>query len=139
MRPFGRKFLPKNRLIGLLFRMRKALYMDTASTTRTRTFTWEDPTPTLQALRTMRGIDSLRAMVAGELPPPPVAFLLDMRLVEVEEGRVVFAGEPAEYQYNPLGSVHGGVTATLLDSALGCAVQSVLPQGTGYTTIELKV
>jgi uncharacterized protein (TIGR00369 family) len=60
-------------------------------------------------------------------------------MTEVSEGRVVFAIEPAEYHYNPLGTVHGGVTAILLDSALGCAIQSMLPAETGYTTIELKV
>jgi uncharacterized protein (TIGR00369 family) len=87
----------------------------------------------------MSGLESLKAALSGELPPPPIAAMLDMRLVEVEEGRVVFAMEPAEYQYNPLGTVHGGVTATLLDSALGCTVQSMLPSGTGYTTIELKI
>jgi uncharacterized protein (TIGR00369 family) len=62
-----------------------------------------------------------------------------MWMTEVDEGRVVFAVGPAEYHYNPLGTVHGGVIATLLDSALGCAVQSMLPSGTGYTTLELKV
>jgi uncharacterized protein (TIGR00369 family) len=57
----------------------------------------------------------------------------------VSEGRVVFSAEPAEYHYNPLGTVHGGIAATLLDSAMGCAVQSLLPAGTGYTTLEIKV
>ena len=113
--------------------------MSTASTTRTRTFTWEDPAAIMRVGRTMSGLESLKAVLAGELPPPPIAAMLDMRLVEVEEGRVVFAIEPAEYQYNPLGTVHGGVTATLLDSALGCTVQSMLPSGTAYTTIELKI
>jgi uncharacterized protein (TIGR00369 family) len=64
---------------------------------------------------------------------------MDMWITEVSEGRVVFAAEPAEYHYNPLGTVHGGVMATLLDSVLGCAVQSMLPAGTSYTTLELKV
>jgi uncharacterized protein (TIGR00369 family) len=113
--------------------------MSTASTTRTRTFTWEDPATIRRVGITMSGLESLKAVLSGELPPPPVAAMLDMRLVEVEEGRVVFAIEPAEYQYNPLGTVHGGVTATLLDSALGCVVQSMLPSGTTYTTIELKI
>jgi uncharacterized protein (TIGR00369 family) len=65
--------------------------------------------------------------------------LLGMRIAEVEEGRVVFALDPAEYHYNPMGSVHGGILATLLDSAMGSAVQSLAPAGVGYTTLEFKV
>lgn len=95
--------------------------------------------PSVQAGKSMSGIQYLRAIQTGELPPPPIAELLGMYMTEVDEGRVVFSVEPAEYHYNPLGTVHGGVTATLLDSALGCAVQSMLPPGTGYTTLELKV
>lgn len=113
--------------------------MSTASTKRTRTFTWEDPAIFRQVGRTMSGLESLKAGLAGELPPPPIAAMLDMRIIEAEEGRVVFAMEPAEYQYNPLGTVHGGVTATLLDTALGCVVQTMVPSGTSYTTIELKI
>jgi uncharacterized protein (TIGR00369 family) len=89
--------------------------------------------------KNISGIAYLKAMQSGELPPPPIAVLMDMSITEVSEGRVVFAAEPSEYHYNPLGTVHGGVMATLLDSALGCAVQSMLPAGTSYTTLELKV
>ena len=106
---------------------------------RTRVITWEDPTETVQTGKTISGIAFLRAMQSGELPPPPFAALLGIWITEVSEGRVVFAAEPSEYHYNPLGTVHGGVIATLLDSALGCAVQSMLPAGTSYTTLELKV
>jgi uncharacterized protein (TIGR00369 family) len=106
---------------------------------RTRVITWEDPTETVQTGKTISGIDFLKAMQSGELPPPPFAALLGIWITEVSEGRVVFAAEPSEYHYNPLGTVHGGVIATLLDSALGCAVQSMLPAGTSYTTLELKV
>src|SRR5256885_7743670 len=106
---------------------------------RTRVITWEDPTAALQKGKTISGIEYLKALQTGELPPPPIAVLMDMWITEVSEGRVVFAAEPAEYHYNPLGTVHGGVMATLLDSALGCAVQSMLPAGTSYTTLELKV
>jgi uncharacterized protein (TIGR00369 family) len=113
--------------------------MSESETSRSRTVTWEDPMLTVQAGKTMSGIQLLRALQSGELPPPPVLVLLGMRLIEVDEGRVVFAVEPAEYHYNPLGMVHGGMTATLLDSALGCTVQSMLPSGTSYTTLELKV
>ncbi|GHO97757.1 phenylacetic acid degradation protein [Reticulibacter mediterranei] len=113
--------------------------MSTASTTRTHTFSWEDPAPILQASKTMSGMEYLRAVLAGELPAPPVAALIDMRITEADEGRVVFTAEPAEYHYNPLGTVHGGIICTLLDSSLGCAVQTLLPAGTSYTTLELKV
>jgi uncharacterized protein (TIGR00369 family) len=78
-------------------------------------------------------------MVAGEVPPPPVAQLLGMGIAEIEVGRVVFTMNPAEYHYNPIGTVHGGVISTLCDSAMGCAIQSTLPAGVGYTTVELKV
>lgn len=106
---------------------------------RTRTITWEDPVPGAKNGRTMSGLDYLKAMQAGAVPPPPIAVLMDMRIEEVSEGRVVFAVQPAEYHYNPLGTVHGGLAATLLDSALGCAIHSTLPVGMGYTTLELKV
>jgi len=78
-------------------------------------------------------------MIAGELPAPPISQTLDFILVEAEHGRVVFQGRPGFAQYNPMGIVHGGWFATLLDSALGCAVASILPAGKGYTTAELKV
>jgi uncharacterized protein (TIGR00369 family) len=106
---------------------------------RTRTITWEDPTPAIQMGKTMSGIAYLKAFQTGELPPPPISVLLGMSITEVSEGRVVFVAEPSECHYNPLGTVHGGVMATLLDSALGCAVASMLPAGTSYTTLELKV
>ena len=106
---------------------------------RQRTITWQDIRPGLAAAPTMSGLDYLRAMMRGDLPPPPMANLLNFELVEVTEGRAIFAVEPAEYHYNPLGVVHGGLAATLCDSALGCAVHSLLPAGTGYTTIELHV
>ena len=112
--------------------------MSDAQAERRRTISWEDPTAAVQKGKTMSGIEYLKAMASGELPPPPIANLIGMWVAEVGEGRVVFAAEPAEYQYNPLGTVHGGIAATLLDSAMGCAVQSMLPAGTGYTTIELK-
>ena len=73
------------------------------------------------------------------MPPPPIAALIGMDVREVSEGRVVFTLQPAAYHYNPIGSVHGGVAATLLDSAMGCTVQSVLKQGQWYTTLEIKV
>ena len=77
-------------------------------------------------------------MVAGELPPPPIAVTLDFDLVEVEAGRAVFEGVPAEFDYNPIGVVHAGYTVTLLDSAMGCAFVSTAEPGTSWTTLELK-
>lgn len=112
---------------------------DLKETTRTRVITWEDPTTAVQTGKTVSGLAYLQALQSGELPPPPIAVLMGMWISEVSEGRAVFALEPAEYHYNPLGTMHGGVMATVLDSSLGCVVQSVLPAGTGYTTLELKV
>lgn len=106
---------------------------------RTRTITWADPVPAAEAGRTMSGLEHLRAMSDGRIPPAPIMKLLGFRPVEVEAGHVVFAALPAEYHYNPIGVVHGGFAATLLDSAMGCAVHSTLPAGTGYTTLEVKV
>ncbi len=90
-------------------------------------------------MRTLPGLECLQRLIAGELPPPPMARLMDIRLVEVARGRAVFAGTPAEYHYNPLGVVHGGYAMTLLDSAMGCSVHSTLEAGDLYTTIELKI
>jgi uncharacterized protein (TIGR00369 family) len=106
---------------------------------RTRTVTWEDPRPLAEAGRGVSGLEFLQRIVSGELSPPPFAALLDFDLVEVSEGRATFAVNPAEYHYNPIGVVHGGLAATLLDSAMGCAVHSMLPAGAGYTTLEIKV
>jgi len=87
----------------------------------------------------MSGLDCMRAIIAGTLAPPPVARLLDITLVEADRGRVLFAMHPAEWMYNVIGSVHGGVAATLLDSCMGCAVQTTLEAGAGYTTVDLDV
>lgn len=106
---------------------------------RTRTVTWEDPMIGAQAARTMSGLAYLQAMLRGEIPGPPIANLMNFQPVEVAEGRVVFACVPAEYHYNPIGVVHGGLASTLLDSVMGCVVQSILPAGVGYTTLELHV
>jgi uncharacterized protein (TIGR00369 family) len=87
----------------------------------------------------MTGLELLRAIAAGEAPGAPIAELMGFDGMEVEEGRVVFAAVPGPQHYNPIGVVHGGLAATLLDSAMGCAVHSTLPEGVGYTTLELKV
>jgi uncharacterized protein (TIGR00369 family) len=85
------------------------------------------------------GLEVLQAMLRGELPYPPIARTLDFQLVEVEAGRAVFQGAPGPGHLNPLGTLHGGWYATLLDSALGCAVHTMMPPGRGYTTAELGV
>ncbi len=85
------------------------------------------------------GLELLKSMLAGELPYPHIADTLDFSVIAVEAGSVTFQGTPQLKHYNPMGSVHGGWYATLLDSALGCAVQSVLPPGRAYTTVELSV
>ena len=107
-------------------------------TSRSRTLLWQDPVATAAAGATMTGIEYMRAIVAGEMPPPPIAVTMRLRPVELEQGRVVFEGEPGEEHYNPIGVVHGGYAATLLDSALGCAVHTTLPAGVAYTSLGLE-
>ena len=106
---------------------------------RKRTFEWDDPTPFWHKAGGKSGLELLQLAIAGELPPPPMAKLMDIRLTEVSKGRALFTGTPQEFHYNPLGSVHGGYGATLLDSAMGCAVHSTLGPGDIYTTLEFKI
>jgi len=106
---------------------------------RKLTVTWDDPLIGAQTSKTMTGLDYLRAIESGDIPPPPIARLLGFRLKRVDLGQAVFELEPGEHHYNPIGMVHGGVASTLLDSAMGCAVHSTLPAGTGYSTVELKI
>ncbi|MEU4467491.1 PaaI family thioesterase [Streptomyces sp. NPDC024017] len=106
---------------------------------RTRTYDWDDPAISAEAAGRMAGIDFLREVQAGRLPRAPISCTVDFALDEVEPGRAVFSMTPGEEHYNPIGSVHGGVFATLLDSAAGCAVQSTLPQGVAYTSLDLTV
>jgi uncharacterized protein (TIGR00369 family) len=87
----------------------------------------------------MSGLETLNAMLRGELPSPPIARTLDFTLIEVEAGRAVFQGTPGPAHLNPMGTIHGGWYATLLDSALGCAIHTMMPAGRGYTTAELSV
>jgi uncharacterized protein (TIGR00369 family) len=107
--------------------------------TRQRTFEWEEPTPFRHRAEGKSGLELLQRAVTGEFPPPPIAMMMDIRLTEVERGMAVFSGIPQEFHYNPLGTVHGGYGATLLDSAMGCAVHSTLEAGDIYTTLELKI
>lgn len=94
-------------------------------------------TPT--QLGQISGFDFIDGIRTGRYPHPPIAKTLDYQLIEVANGRVVFEGAPAFAAYNPLGGAHGGWFGTLLDSCMACAVQTTLPQGTGYTTVEYKI
>jgi uncharacterized protein (TIGR00369 family) len=93
----------------------------------------------LEPRQSLTALDAFRGMIAGERPQPPMVQLLGMRLVEADEGRVVFTAEPAEQYYNGMGVVHGGLAAALLDSALGCAINTLMPAGKRFTTLELKI
>jgi uncharacterized protein (TIGR00369 family) len=106
---------------------------------RTRTYSWEDPALIQRAGAGLGGLELMRRFAAGELPPPPIIAMLEGEIVEAEHGRVVFALTPAEWMFNPIGSVHGGIAATILDSCMGCAVHTVLPAGTGYATGDLHI
>lgn len=106
---------------------------------RTRTVSWDDPTPGVAAMPSLTGLEYLRQMLEGHLPGPPIAHLLGFALTSVAPGTATFECAPDESHYNPLGTVHGGLVCALLDSALGCAVQTTLPRGVGYTSIEIKV
>lgn len=96
------------------------------------------PRPTLR-MATLSGMEVLNAIFAGELPPPPIGETLDFLPIRMAHGQAVFQGRPQRRHYNPLGTVHGGWFATLLDSAVGCAIHTTLPAGRGYTTLELKI
>lgn len=113
--------------------------MSTIERLRSRSFSWEDPAATAAAALELPGLECMQAIVDGKLPPPPIAALLDFELVEVQDGRALFAMQPAEWMYNPIGSVHGGIAATILDSCMGCAVHTTLEAGVGYTTADLQV
>jgi uncharacterized protein (TIGR00369 family) len=106
---------------------------------RQRLVTWEDPRAGASRIVTMSGLDYVRAMIDGSVPAPPIAALMRMAITEAEVGRVTFVCRPDESHYNPIGAVHGGLVCTLLDSAVGCAVQTTLARGQAYTSVEIKV
>jgi uncharacterized protein (TIGR00369 family) len=112
-----------------------------STTIRSKTVTWEDPSVSVSAaaMAAMPGRELLEAILDGRLPRPPIAELVGARLVSIGEGTVVFECTPDESVYNPIGLVHGGLMCTLLDSAAGCAVHSLLPAGVAYSSIEIKV
>ncbi|WP_370615711.1 PaaI family thioesterase [Mumia sp. Pv 4-285] len=106
---------------------------------RERTHSWDDPMATVHAAHGRTGLEIMQDVRDGVVPAPPIARLIGFELVKVEEGNVEFGLVPQEYMYNPIGSVHGGIFATLLDSAAGCAVHTTLPAGVGYTSQDLTV
>ncbi|MCK9878027.1 PaaI family thioesterase [Frankia sp. Ag45/Mut15] len=106
---------------------------------RQRTFTWEDPGAILAAGADLSGVEIFTAMRDGVIPPPPITKTLDFDGVSFAEGTATFQLTPQEFHYNPLGTVHGGVLATLLDSACGCAVHTLLPAGVFYTSLDLAL
>lgn len=112
---------------------------DAPGAMRERTYCWEDPAIAAAAVREQDGASFLQALLDGTLPGAPIAHTLDFRPASVQPGVVAFEFTPAEFHYNPIGSVHGGMIATLCDSACGCAVQSMLPAGTYYTSLDLSV
>ncbi len=107
--------------------------------TRQRTYAWQDPTATLVAGATQDGLAILQAIGAGTLPLPPIMSTLAIEPVEAEDGKVSFTLDPEEFHLNPFGMVHGGVLAAMLDTAMGCAVHSLLPAAVGYVTSEMNV
>jgi len=106
---------------------------------RSRTVTWEDPLVGAALAKTMSGLEYIQGLIDGSVPPPPIVNLMKMRPVSAEVGKVTFTCDPDESHYNPIGTVHGGLVCTLLDSVLGCATQTTLPKGQGYTSLEIKI
>ncbi|MDQ0643170.1 PaaI family thioesterase [Microbacterium murale] len=110
-----------------------------APSTRSRTLHYEVPGRDKRALFARTGLEQLRAVAAGDTPPPPISSHIGLDFVTIDDGDVVMTAVPDESHYNPIGSVHGGFFATVLDSVCGCAVHTTLPAGVGYTSLEIKV
>lgn len=106
---------------------------------RVRTVSWGDPAISVEAARSLSGVDFVRKIMHSQIPAPPVFDLIDFRLLKVEPGEVTGELKPAEFHYNPMGGVHGGVVCTLLDSVMGLAVHAQLPPGSLFATLEVKV
>jgi len=108
------------------------------SVERTRTYSWDDPFALRDAMAGSSGLELMRAMANGEIPPPPIAQTLGFRLAEAERGHALFECEPAEYHYNPIGVIHAGLAMTLMDSAMGLAFVTTLDEPVAWTTLEVK-
>jgi len=111
----------------------------TQDATRTRTFTWSDPAQLATLVGQKSGLELMRALSNGDLPSPPIMSLIDLARLTAEEGRVTVELDPQEFHYNPLGTMHGGIISTLLDTAAACSVHTTLPAGVGYTSLDLTV
>lgn len=109
------------------------------TTIRSRTYQWSDPSDAAEKAKSLSGIEHLQAINADELPLPPLSHTLGFGKCQVKPGEVIFPFEPQEYHFNFIKIVHGGVISAILDTAMGCALQSTLPQGAGFVTLELKV
>ncbi len=112
--------------------------MDAVAPDRYRVVTWEDPLELQRRSAGLPGLEVLHRIAGRQLAPPPLAELLGFSPTFVSPGLVSFGYEPREEHYNTHGTIHGGVLAALLDTATGCAVQSLLDAGVGYATVELK-
>jgi uncharacterized protein (TIGR00369 family) len=108
------------------------------SEARTRTYTWRDPNEMVKSFGNKSGLEILQAVVRGELRAP-IQDTLEMDVTAVEPGRVEYRLTPQEFHFNPAGTLHGGVMATIVDSAMSCAIWTLLPAGIGWTTMELKM
>lgn len=106
---------------------------------RTRSIDWQEPGAVARASMTMPGIDVMRALRDGRLPPPPLARLIGFKMVEVHPGRIVMQLDPEQSLENTVGLLHGAVAAALLDTAMGCAISTELPAGKGSVTMDLKL
>ncbi|RKR76071.1 PaaI family thioesterase [Frondihabitans australicus] len=106
---------------------------------RTRSYSWPDPLSIAATAPTTSGLEFLRRLVSGDVPQAPVSATLDFALVAADLGTATVEANPAEYAYNAIGTVHGGVIATWADTAIGYAIQSHLPAGSGITTLDLQV
>ena len=107
--------------------------------TRRRELVFQDPVASFERAVGMSGLEQMRAIASAELPPAPIAVVMNFAPAFIDEGRVVFLGEPGEEHYNPIGVVHGGYASTMLDTVLGCAVHTTLAAGEAYTTQTLEV
>jgi uncharacterized protein (TIGR00369 family) len=104
-----------------------------------RTYSWADPVELAVAARSTHGLQFSQQLISGEQGPTPIFATLGYALTEISDGRAVYVGVPGPHVYNPIGTVHGGYAATMLESAASSAVQSTIPAGTGYTTLDLSV
>lgn len=104
-----------------------------------RTYRWADPAEIMAAAQGHSGLDLMRAMAEGRVPPPPVGSLIGVNGFTAEKGKVTMGFDPAEYHYNAMGTVHGGVIATVIDMVLGSAVHSTLKAGQAFTTLTLEL